>query len=45
MYAGNKRYIHSSLKNEVVAFNSLDYRSKEYRADLAESIISFGSVY
>ncbi len=47
MYLGEGRYVHATAKDtsDGVVINSLDPRSPDYRADLAESITATGSIF
>lgn len=47
MYLGNGRYVHATARDgsDGVAINSLNPRSPEFRADLAQSITAVGSIF
>lgn len=47
MYIGEERYIHSTAQagSDGVVISSLNPRDKDYRQDLAKSLISVGSIF
>ncbi len=47
MYLGNSRYIHATGNSlsACVTVNSFDPEEDDYRADLAESVTAFGSIF
>lgn len=47
MYLGNSRYIHATgnASRACVTVNSLNPEEEDYRADLADTVVAFGSVF